>query len=171
MSARIKSTATIATRAEFDATVDTICKLQLDKEQRITLRDRLLLEIQEEHNPEIEAICQDIAAKLVLCEKFAITYRETLFGKLKSAAASLGTYGFRVGNPTLCLLSRKWKWADVLATLIATGSLQYVRTKQEPDKDALKKLDEKALATFGLRINQDEAFYIEPHRQNPDRIQ
>jgi phage host-nuclease inhibitor protein Gam len=171
MSSRLKSTTTLTTRAHFEATVDEICKLQLDREQRVTLRDRLLQEIQEEHNPEIESISQDISAKLLLCEKYAETNRETLFGKLKSAAANLGTFGFRTGNPKLALLNRKWKWKDVLATVKAMGMTDCYRTKEEPDKDALKKLDAPELARVGLRIEQDEVFYIEPHRQNPERIQ
>lgn len=171
MPSRIKATPSVSTRAEFEALVDEICKLQLDKEQRVTLRDRLLLEIQEEHNPEIESVSQDISAKLVLCEKFASTHRETLFGKLKSAAANLGTYGFRTGNPTLKLLNRKWKWDDVLKVLKAGGQFHLIRTKEDPDKDALKKLTDAELGGIGLRIDQSEAFYIEPNRQNPERIQ
>ncbi len=171
MSSRLKAIASLTTRPQFDATVDEICKLQLDREQRVTLRDRLLLEIQEEHNPEIEAISQDINAKLVLCEKYATTHRETLFGKLKSAASSLGIFGFRTGNPKLSLLNRKWKWTDVLNALKATGQIELIRTKEEPDKDALKKLADTELAAVGLKIDQDEVFFIEPNRQNPERIQ
>lgn len=168
---RLKPAATIETRLGFEATVDEICKLQLDREQRVTLRDRMLMEIQEEHNPEIEGISQDIAAKLLLCEKYALTHRETLFGRLKSAASHLGTYGFRTGNPTLKLLNRKWKWDDVLVTLKAIGRTECVRTKEEANKDALKMLDDAELAKVGLRIEQAEAFYIEPNRDKADRIQ
>lgn len=171
MSSRLKATTTLTTRAQFDAEVDAICKLQLDREQHVTLRDRLLMEIQEEHNPEIESISSDISAKLLLCEKYAVTNRETLFGKLKSAASNLGIFGFRTGNPKLGLLNRKWKWTDVLNALRATGSVELIRTKEEPDKDALKKLPDHELARIGLRIDQDEVFFIEPNRQNPDRIQ
>lgn len=170
MPARLKATATIETRHQFDATVDEICRLQLDREQHVTLRDRALAEIMEEHNPEIERIGSDIAAKLLLCEKYATTHRDSLFGKLKSAASSLGLFGFRTGNPKLVLLNRKWKWDDVLSALKSTGKDDLIRTKQEPDKDALKKLDDSDLATLGLRIDQDEAFFIEPKREDPDRM-
>lgn len=170
MSARLKATATIDTRAQFESTVDEICKLQLDREQLVTLRDRHLAEIMEEQNPAIERISQDIAAKLVLCEKFATTHRETLFGKLKSAASSLGLFGFRTGNPKLVLLNRKWKWDDVLQALRTTERTDLIRTKAEPDKDALKKLEDADLASLGLRIDQDETFFIEPKRDEPDRI-
>lgn len=167
---RLKSTNTIETRAQFESTVDDICKLQLDREQRVTLRDRLLAEIMEEHNPAIEAIGTEISAKLVLCEKYATTHRDSLFGKLKSAASSLGVFGFRTGNPKLVLLNRKWKWADVLTSLKSLGKTDLIRTKEEPDKDALHKLDDSELAAVGLRIDQDEAFFIEPKRENPERI-
>jgi phage host-nuclease inhibitor protein Gam len=167
---RLKSTATIDTRIQFEATVDDICKLQLDREQIVTLRDRFLAEVMEEHNPTIERISQDISAKLVLCEKFATTHRETLFGKLKSAASSLGLFGFRTGNPKLVLLNRKWKWDDVLQALRTTERTELIRTKSEPDKDALKKLDDADLASLGLRIDQDETFFIEPKREDPERL-
>ena len=170
-SKRIKSNTTITTQAAFEATVDDICRLQLDHEQLTTLRDRLLMEIREEHDPEIERIGKEIKEKLVLCEKFAISHRNTIFGRLKSAAASLGHYGFRIGNPTLKLLNRKWKWADVVATLQATKREELLRTKIEANKDALKRLPPEELATIGLRIDQDETFYIEPKRDNPERVQ
>jgi len=168
---RLKATATIETRSQFDTTVDHICKLQLDREQLITVRDRLLAEIMEEHNPKIEAIGTEISAKLVLCEKYATTHRDSLFGKLKSAASSLGLFGFRTGNPKLVLLNRKWKWDDVLSALKSLGKMDFIRTKEEPDKDALKKLSDEELAAIGLRIDQDEAFFIEPKREDPERIQ
>lgn len=170
MSTRLKSTTVIETRTQFDSTVDAICKLQLDREQRVTERDRLLAEIREKHDTEIERIGEEISAKVVLCEKFATTHRDTLFGKCKSAASSLGYFGFRVGNPTLKLLNRKWKWQDVIATLKATGRLDFILTKEDPDKNALKKLPESELATIGLRIDQEETFYIEPKRDEPERI-
>jgi phage host-nuclease inhibitor protein Gam len=170
MAPRLKSTTVIETRAQFDSTVDAICKLQLDREERVTERDRLIAEIREKHDTEIERIGEEISAKLVLCEKYATTHRETLFGKLKSAASSLGLFGFRTGNPTLKLLNRKWKWTDVVATLKATGRLDLIITKEDPDKNGLKKLPEAELATIGLRIDQEETFFIEPKRDEPERI-
>lgn len=168
--ARLKSTATIETRQQFDATVDEICKLQLDREQLVTERDRLLAEVREEHDPRIEEIGSAISAKILLCEKYATVHRETLFGKLKSASSSLALFGFRTGNPKLVLLNRKWKWNDVLAALKGKERTDLIRRKEEADKDALKKLPDDELAGFGLRIDQDETFFIEPKRDEPDRL-
>ena len=170
MPARLKATATIETRDQFTATVDEICKLQLDREQLVTERDRLIASVREDHDPEIERLGTDINAKLVLCEKFATVHRESMFGKLKSAASSLATFGFRTGYPKLVLLNRKWKWDDVLTALRLKKRQDLIRTKEEADKEALKKLNDEELAGFGLRIDQDETFYIEPKRDEPERI-
>lgn len=168
--ARLKSTATLETQAQFESTVDEICRLSLRKEQLVNNRDQLLADVREEHDPEIERLGADISAKIVLCEKFATVHKETLFGKLKSAASSLGVFGFRTGNPKLVLLSRKWKWDDVLTALRLKNREDLIRKKEEADKEALKRLDEAELAGFGLRIDQDESFYIEPKRDDPERI-
>jgi phage host-nuclease inhibitor protein Gam len=170
MASRLKATATIETRAQFDSTVDEICKLQLDREQLVTERDRLLASVREDHDPEIERLGTDIQAKIVLCEKFATVHRESLFGKLKSASSSLALFGFRTGNPKLVLLNRKWKWDDVLTALRLKSREELIRKKEEADKEALKKLNDDELASFGLRIDQDETFFIEPKRDDPERM-
>ena len=170
MSKRLKATASIETRAQFDAEIDACCHLQLDLEKLVVKRDKQLAKIREEHDPEIERITELMKAKVVLCEKFATIHKETLFGRAKSAAASLGIYGFRTGNPTLKLLNRKWKWDDVVAAIKAASRLELLRVKTEADKDALKKLPDDELAKFGCRTEQDEAFFIEPKRDDPQRI-
>jgi len=169
---RIKSTSSIETRAQFDATVDEICKLQLDREVAVAARDESLQNVMEKYNPEINSIGEEISAKLLLCEKYATVHRDALYTDgLKSTDSTLGRHGWRTGNPILALLNTKWKWADVLRALTDKGLTHLVRTKQEPDKDALKMLDDSTLASVGCRIKQDESFYIEPKRDNPERIQ
>ena len=170
MATRLKATDTIETRRQFDETVDEICRLQLDREEKVTVRDRRLAEIMGACNPALGRIGEDISAELLLCEKYATTHRDTLFGILKSACSSLAMFGFRTGNPTLKLLNRKWKWNDVVASLKSSGRFDFVRTKEEPDKDALKKLPDDELASIGLRIDQEETFFIEPKREAPERM-
>jgi phage host-nuclease inhibitor protein Gam len=170
---RLKSTtATIETRAQFDATIDEICKLQLDREVTVAARDEALQLIMQKHNPEINNLGETISAKLLLCEKYATIHRDALYTHgLKSTDSNLGTHGFRTGNPTLALLNTKWKWTDVLKALKDKAWHHLVRTKEEPDKDALKQLPDADLASVGCRIKQEENFYIEPKRDNPERIQ
>lgn len=170
---RLKATtAVIETRAQFEATIDEICKLQLDREVAVAARDEAIQIVMEKHNPEINNIGETIAAKLVLCEKYATVHRNELYTNgLKSTDSALGTHGFRTGNPTLALLNKKWKWEDVLTALKRLKFNNLIRTKEEPDKDALKKRDDTFLASVGCRIKQEETFFIEPKRDNPERIQ
>lgn len=169
---RIKSTSSIETRTQFDTTVDEICKLQLDREVAVAARDEALQLVMEKYNPEINQIGETIAAKLLLCEKYATVHRDALYTDgIKSTDSNLGRHGWRTGNPTLALLNAKWKWADVLKALKDKSMTHLVRTKEEPDKDSLKMLDDATLASVGCRIKQEESFFIEPKRDNPERIQ
>lgn len=170
MSKRLKSSTAIETRAQFDTAVDECCHLQLDLEKLVVKRDKQLAKIREEHDPEIERITEQMRAKVVLCEKYATTHKDTLFGRAKSAAASLGIFGFRTGNPTLKLLNRKWKWDDVVNAIKSSDRLELLRVKTEANKDALKQLPDEEQAKFGVRTEQEETFFIEPKRDDPQRI-
>ena len=78
-----------------------------------------------------------------------------------------GTLGFRTGTPKLTLLNRAWNWEKVLTTLKSLRMFtNFVRTKQEVDKDAIianKNLQPQDLAGFGVKLVQEESFYVEPN--------
>jgi len=166
MSKRIKPVASIETRQQFEALVDATCHLQLTLEKLINKRDRALAAVRDEHDGEIERLAAEIKANVLQAEKFATVRRDELLpGREKSAATSLAVFGFRIGNPTLVLLNRKWTWQSVLDALIGKDRFDLIITKQSPDKDAIKsKLDDEERAAIGTRIEQTECFYIDPKR-------
>lgn len=166
MKTRIKSNEmSIATRSEFEAEIDSICRRQLELEARVVARDAAIAKVRDRHDPEIEAIKAEIEAGVLRCERFAATHRESLFGKVKSAATALADYGFRLGNPTLALLNRKWTWSEVLLALRNRDWERFIVIKESPDKEAMKsQLTDEQLAAVGTRIVQGESFYIEPKR-------
>lgn len=171
MSSRLKpSKNEIVTVAQYNALVDQICRDQLALEAGEIERDEAINKVREKHEPVLLELGKQISANLLLCEKFAMTNKETLYGSAKSASANLGMHGFRLGNPTLVLLNSKWKWSDVLKALKDKALTSLIRTKEEADKDALKKLPDDELAAVGCRIKQDEAYYIEPKRDNTERL-
>ena len=162
---RLKPEADIATRAEFNTVLDAIANGQIERDAMVLERDNELLQVREEFDPKINALNERMNALILRAERFATIHRDELFGKLKSAASALTNYGFRLGNPTLKLLSRKWSWDQVLDALKAKGLTQFVVVKETPDKDAMKaQLDDEQLAAVGCRIDQGEAFYVEPKR-------
>lgn len=162
---RLKPEADIASRAEFDQCLDNIANGQIERDALVLERDNELLQIREEFDPKINALNERMNALLLRAERYALANRESLFGKLKSAASALTTYGFRLGNPTLKLLNRKWNWDRVIEALRNCGDVQYIVHKVTVDKEKIKtELDEAMLAQRGLWVDQTEAFFVEPKR-------
>jgi len=167
MTNRIKATTHLFTRAEFDDLVDETCRLQLEQEKLTLRRDQALQRVREQHDGGIEDIGARIKANVILAEKYALTHRESLFGKLKSSATSLAAFGFRAGNPTLQLLNRKWTWKAVVDAISQRNWQHLLSVKVAPDKDAIKQqLTDEECAAIGTRIEQEEVFFIDPKRDD-----
>lgn len=88
------------------------------------------------------------------------------FEKRKSVVLPSGTIGFRTGMPKLALLSRKWNWKKALEA-VQQYLPAFIRGKPEIDEaaiigqrdDATLKM---ALPMCGIKVAQDESFYVEP---------
>lgn len=168
--ARLKPEPDLLTRAQFDALVDDTVQLQLAKEKAELKRDKRLLEIREETDPQIENLSSTIKSNLLRAEKFANVHRDEIFpSKAKSTSTALALFGFRIGNPTLVLLNRKWTWESVIAAIRAKELAGYLITKTAVDKDAVKlQLDDATRAEIGTRVEQVEQFFIDPKRDEAD---
>jgi phage host-nuclease inhibitor protein Gam len=95
------------------------------------------------------------------------------FEKRKSIETPCGKLGFRTGTPKLGLLNRKWTWETVLKGLMVFRQ-SFVRTKEEVDKEtilanhAAGNITGEGLAELGLKVTQDETFYVEPKLEEPE---
>ena len=74
--------------------------------------------------------------------------------------------GFRTGTPKLALLNRQWTWEKVLAA-VRQLLPNFIRETPTVDKEALiaQRDDQNlqyALPLCGMKIVQDESFYVEP---------
>ena len=166
MTSRLKATS-FSTRAEFTSALDEIAGLQVELRTIEAERDNEIQAVRDMFARDLEKRTAKLKSLIVLADKYAETHRDELFPtKLKSAETPLANYGFRIGNPTLCLLNRKWSWEGVLNAVKAAFRGQYVRTTEAVDKDALKRdLSPEQLATIGCRIDQAETFYVEAKEQ------
>ncbi len=164
-STRLKPESDILSKTEFEAVLDEIATLQIERDKLTVKRDKKLLELREAFDPEINTLNEKMQSRLLRADRFATIHRESLFGKLKSSATALTVFGFRLGNPTLKLLNKKWSWETVLETLKARSLTQFVISTEKPDKDSLKaQLNDEELAAVGCRIDQAESFFVEPKR-------
>jgi phage host-nuclease inhibitor protein Gam len=158
------------TRGEFVQALDDVASMSVELRKMEADRDAKLQEIQEAFNEDILDIKKKIKGLVAQAEKYALSHQSELFtaGK-KSGETSLSFFGFRTGNPTLVLLNKKWSWEEVLNALKTKTLTEFIVTKRFADKDAMKALlSASDLAAVGCRIEQDEAFWVEPKLETPN---
>lgn len=152
------------TREAFEAAVDRIAKLEVQRRKQESNRDIQIQQVQEHHNPAIDAIKEEIDGLMAKADAYAKEHRSELLPPGRQGAETpLANFGFRWGNKTLVLLSNRWSWESVIDSLRKAGLAGFIRTKEEVAKDAAKdELSERVLAEHGMRIKQSETFWVEP---------
>lgn len=158
---------------QLHATTDEIARLEVALRAKEAQRDKAIQIVRDEHDGPIEELKKRIKSLVSISETYCLGRRGDVFpGKAKSSASALSRFGFRAGNPTLCLLNRKWTWDMVRNAIKGLGLLRFVRTVEEVDKDAIKASDlsETDLAACGLRLDSTERFYVEPKSEDAERI-
>lgn len=125
-----------------------INKLREDFEKKTKKQREQIDEIM----PDVEAFC--IKNKL-------------LFQKTKSIELPAGRIGFRVSTPRISMLNRKYNQKTVLELVKRLFKSDYIRTKEELDKEKMlsdysgKLLTDDQIAAVGLRVEQDENFFVD----------
>ena len=157
----------IETREDLEAAIGRIAANQ-------SARNGLLANLEEEINniravyePRITAygakIAEDFDAAQIWAEENA-----EVFASKKSLDCMHGTIGFRTGQPRLKLLAGR-TWGRVLELLALNRLTDYIREKQEPDKERLladrQTLTDERLKLVGLKVVQDETFFVDPKRE------
>lgn len=166
---RIK-TKQIADEPGFFAAVDKVARLEVQLAGIKARRDREVQIVHEKYKVEIEPLEDQRDLTLKLAEEFAEENRAEILPKdAKSAESTQAIFGFRLGQPTMKLLSKKWSWEKVLEALRSAHGDRFVRTKQEPDKEKLRaELADAELAVVGLRLDQEDRFFVEPKTETGD---
>ncbi len=174
MTTRIKSKDLgLQTEAQFRAAVDAIADLQLKLNALIADRDGKIQAIRDAAEVELAPLAQERDRLLVLTEAYAKDHREQLLPtERKSAETGLAAYGFRLGMPTLKTLNAKWTWARVLERVKELGRMEFITVKEALDKDRIKTdlTTDAELAEIGCRIEQTDAFFIEPKDQGAKEV-
>lgn len=98
------------------------------------------------------------AALEALVQQYAEANRGE-FAKVKSKVLTFGSVGFRLS--TKVVIKRV---ADTLQALKDLGLAACVRTKEEPDKEAMKNLPLETLAAVGASLRTEDAFGYEIDR-------
>lgn len=138
------------------------------RQQKITATmDMAITKIREKYAEELNELQERKDEAFDKLHAYAESNRED-FGKKKSMEFQHGVLGFRTGTPKL--KTRKgFTWASVMG-LLKVHLPSYVRTVEEPAKDRLLADREepdtaKMFAEVGIYVDQDEAFFVEPKKE------
>jgi phage host-nuclease inhibitor protein Gam len=158
----------IQNRQQLDAVVENIVQLQQHR-----------AELESEQEREITAVRQKFRAPLAEVERYLTletNWAEAwargnldAFPEKRSLTCTHATIGFRVSPPRVDRASRKWTWTDIALRLgeLAWGRRYLRQPAPEVNKEALladrAELAAPELRKVGLKIVQDERFFITPH--------
>lgn len=150
---RIKTEAsTLRTREDVEACVEKIARATIARDGLMAQMDHDIVDVRARFEPQITAYGQAIDGLLKDVQAWAEDYPEE-FGKANSIALVHGTIGFRIGTPKLKLLSG-WTWARVLEEVDKEG---IIAQRNDLSAETLKKM--------GVKVVQDEVFFVEPKRE------
>lgn len=155
-----KNAMTITSLDAADAALVELAKL----EREVKMIEICLDEDLEEARKKADELAAPLREKRALLEAALTTYatagKETLFKK-KAKKRSLklvhGVIGFRSSDEVTTL--PKVTWEEVVEKLKAMNLPECVRTKEEPDKKALRKLPEDLRTEAGVSIEPKDTFY------------
>jgi phage host-nuclease inhibitor protein Gam len=156
----------VETREEMENCVREICALTIRQDGLMADMDTDLQRVRDRYQIDLAEVEMNLKTELDRAHDWAERHPEE-FATKKSVAFVHGTAGFRTGTPKLKTLSgMTWeKVLDVMERLFP----EYVRRKNEVDKDKIiadrEVLPPNDLKAMGVKVVQDESFYVEPNRE------
>lgn len=167
----------ITTRSELETLIGDVVGLQLRLDARRTEMESEIAAIRERHTPDLDALERELIDKRVRVHLWADENRDFFRGK-KSVECHHGTVGFRSGPPRLEKIKPATSW-DFIAQKLrrlawADGYIRSPKPQPEVNKEAIladrHKLPAEKLEKVGLRIVQDEKFYISPRARAAESL-
>ena len=160
--------AAIETREEMERLCGEIAELVIGKQALTDELNGRLLEERSRYEKRLTEIGDSIDEKMPVAQDWAERNRDT-FGNKKSLELVHAVVGFRTGTPKL-KTATGWTWDAVKAWLV-NHSKGYTRTEVSVDKEGIiadrETLGEDGLRKMGVKVVQDEAFFIEPKQETP----
>lgn len=174
--------------AEFREAVNRCVVLEAQKEVLKARKKELTAKLAERFDAKISPVEKEIAELLDDCRRYADEHPELLKPGTRSGETEAAKFGYHLGNPAAKLLKgRSWKpvveaitkkgkeWMDALfakkepevskeAVLAAWRAGKTAAETPAPAEDESKvfTLTEQQLTELGVKIEQEDSFYIEP---------
>lgn len=163
---RVKPQPIIATLENLDAVDEALARIAGFK-RHIALLETGMNEDIDKVKLAAARECEPVRQQLADLEQSVLRYAEAhkaeLFTVRKSMELSFGIIGYRQSTKLKTLA--KWTWERVLGVLREREARQFIRVKEEVDKEALKTLAPEALAEIGVKAVAEDSFYYELEEQ------
>lgn len=158
---REKQFAVVATREEAEALVRFITKAKATERRLKAELDGKVADLKKTYEGNLSEIAEQISPCVESLRAWAES-NPTEFNGKKSLEMLSGTIGWRTSPPAL-KTAKGFTWAAVLGRLKDLGHWEFVRTKEEVNKEAiLAARDAQNLKAMYLRIEQAEEFFVDP---------
>lgn len=161
---RIRITKTvIASRAEAETALGEIAASTAQLNQLTAELDQELTAARQRYEQRIDALAKQVEAKSGLLQQWAEASPEEFPEGRKSIELLHGRLGFRTSTPALKPVAG-WTFKRALEAI----ARPFVRVKEDLDKEGIlaaharAELTDADLKAVGLRVVQDEAFFVEP---------
>ncbi len=161
------SPAILASRDQAEEMMHELAQSENQRRHLMAQLDAAILKAEQAAGPGIAACDAEVKLKSESLRAWAESNPLEFAKGRRSIALRCGTIGFRTGTPRLALLSRAFTWDAVMERLRGKGWTHFIRTRTEPDKESL--MAQRAtynLNEVGLKVVQDETFYVEPQLTN-----
>jgi phage host-nuclease inhibitor protein Gam len=152
-----------ASRIEAEVLVGTIAGLKIEERASQNDMDARLKAIRDEYESTLGALASAIAPCMDALASWAAAH-PTEFGDKRSIDMTHGIVGWRQNPPSVKPL-KGFTWAAVLGRLKELGRLDFLRMKEEVNKEALlgARLDlGDGIRGFYCQVVQEDEFYLEP---------
>jgi phage host-nuclease inhibitor protein Gam len=162
---RIKNTQpVIRTREALESLIGEIAALKNQQRLLTAAMDGQIQEIRGQYEAQLTVQNEALDEKVERARAWSeANPRE--FGAARSIETMHGVLGWRTGQPALKTLPG-WTFDRVLQTLKSLGAPGYIRVKEEVHKQNLlsdrEAIGAEKLREIGLRVVQEETFFVEP---------
>ncbi len=159
----------IETRQQLDSVVENIVQLQLSRAELESEQEREIVAIRQRYRAPLAELDRYLLLETNWVETWAEAHPDA-FSDRRTLSCTHATIGFRTSPPRLERVSRKWSWSDIAGRLaeVAWGRRYLRHPAPEVNKEAILSdrldLDAGELRKTGLKILQENRFFIHPHQ-------
>jgi phage host-nuclease inhibitor protein Gam len=160
---------TIQTRHELDAVVENVVQLQLARAALERDQEQEIAGVRQKFRGPLAELDRYLLLETTWVENWVRSHADAFPDDQRSLACTHAIIGFRVSPARVDRASRKWTWTEIAQKLgdIAWGRRYLRQPAPEVNKEALladrADLEPAELRKCGVKIVQEERFFIAPH--------